>query len=111
MRYHDLSYRSHYGLPPGETLTRITRLLVLSFAMFPQLTRAWVYPEHRDIAVLVEMAGVDPDDVGRRPVLGTTGAVEVELLLERGVRQERRHDHGPAVLRGELPQCCRGGIH
>ena len=54
------------------------------------------------VAVLVDVAGVDPDDVRLGAVLGALGAVEVELVLERGVGQQRRYDHGPAVLRGEL---------
>ena len=54
------------------------------------------------VAVLVDVAGVDPDDVRLGAVLGALGAVEVELVLERGVGKERRHDDGPAVLGGEL---------
>ena len=56
----------------------------------------------RRVAVLVEMAGMDPHDVGRRPVLRAPLSVEVELLLERDVRQERRHGDAPSVLGREL---------
>ena len=35
-------------------------------------------------------------------------AVEVELLLERDVRQERRHGDAPPVLGGELVRAVRG---
>ena len=62
----------------------------------------------RRLAVLVEMARVDPDDVGLRAVLGALGAVEVELLLERDVREQRRHGDAPAVLRRELVRAVGG---
>ncbi len=55
----------------------------------------------RGLAVLVEMAGVDPHDVGLGAVLGAARAVQIELLLERDVRQERRHRDAPAALGGE----------
>ena len=45
---------------------------------------------------------MDPDDVGGRPVLGALRAVEVELLPQRGVGEQRRHGHPPAVLRRKL---------
>ena len=63
---------------------------------------------HRGVAVLVEVAGVDPDDVRLGAVLGALRAVEVELLLERLVRQERRHGDGPAVLGRELVRAVGG---
>src|SRR5688572_3754874 len=54
------------------------------------------------VAILVQIARVDPDDVRLRAVLGTLGPVEVELVFQRGVRQERRHDHRPAALGRQL---------
>src|SRR5919106_121261 len=54
------------------------------------------------IAVVVQVARVDPDDVGLGAVLGAPGAVEVELVLQGGVGQERRHDDRPPTLGGEL---------
>ena len=62
----------------------------------------------RDLAVLVDVAGVDPDDVRLGAVLGALRAVEVELLGEGRVRQQRRHDDGPAALRGELVRAVGG---
>src|SRR5439155_12896282 len=47
------------------------------------------------------MASVDPDDVGRRPLLRTRRAIEVELSLEHLVRKEWRHGDAPAALGGE----------
>jgi hypothetical protein len=62
----------------------------------------------RGVAVLVQVAGVDPDDVGLGAVLGARGAVEVELLLEGGVRQQRRHGDAPPVLGRERVRAIRG---
>ena len=45
---------------------------------------------------------------GRGAVLGAFRPIEVELLLERLVRQERRHRHAPAMLGGELVRPVRG---
>src|SRR3954470_23782892 len=41
-----------------------------------------------ELGVVVDVAGVDPDDVRRRAVLRAFRAVEVELVLERGVREQ-----------------------
>ena len=54
------------------------------------------------------MARVDPHDVRRGAVLGALRPIEVELLLERLVRQQRRHRHAPAMLGGELVRPVRG---
>src|SRR3989304_6316876 len=56
----------------------------------------------RRVAVLVQVARVDPDDVRLSAALGAPGAVEVELVLERGVGEKRRDDDRPAALRREL---------
>ena len=61
----------------------------------------------RRVAILVEVAGVDPHDVGLGPVLCAGGAVEVELLLEHLVREERDGD-APAPLRRERVRAIRG---
>src|SRR5436853_39908 len=51
---------------------------------------------------------MDPDDVGRRAELGALRAVEVELLAQSLIREERRDDHAPALLRREDVRLVRG---
>src|SRR5579859_255153 len=55
-----------------------------------------------DLAVLVHVAGVDPDDVGFVAVPAAALAVDVELLLERLVGQQRRHGDRVALAPGQL---------
>ena len=62
----------------------------------------------RDLAVLVDVARVDPDDVGLRPVLRALRPVEVELVLQRRVGKQRRHHDRPALLGRELVRAIAG---
>src|SRR5438874_2000361 len=52
-------------------------------------------------AVLVDVARVDPDDIGLVAVLARGRPVDVELLAQRLVREQRRDDHRVALLAGE----------
>ena len=50
-------------------MSLVRRLLLLSLGLLPVASQAWVYPEHRDIAVL----GAEKLDPERRAVLDRLG--------------------------------------